>query len=193
MPSLALQDWSTRRAAALEEIEHAHRLIGGRGPGRRYLTQQINQAYAVLLSSQFQGFCRELHDNCVDWIVAATASPVLAAIHRGNLLFGRKLDTSNPNPGNIGSDFNRFGFLFWPAVDADHPRNPERRVALENLNRWRNAIAHSAFTPVMVRGGRPSLQLSEVQNWRRACDGLARSFDTVMRAHLLSVTGTAPW
>ena len=131
--------------------------------------------------------------NCVDWIVEATATSALAAIHSGNLLLGRKLDTSNPNPSNIGSDFNRFGFLFWPAVDADHLRNSQRRVALENLNRWRNAIAHSAFTPVMVRGGRPSLQLSEVQNWRRACDGLARSFDAVMRAHLLSVTGTAPW
>ena len=61
-------------------------------------------------------------------------------------------------------DFNRFGFLFWPAVDADHPRSPQRRLALEDLNRWRNAIAHSAFTPAMYRGGRPSLQLSDVQD-----------------------------
>jgi hypothetical protein len=193
MPSLALQDWSGRRAAALDEIEHAHRSVGGRGGGRRYLTQQINQAYAVLLSSQFQGFCRDLHDNCVDWLVAATASPALAAIHRGNLLFGRKLDTGNPNPGNIGSDYCRFELPFWTAVDAEHPRNPQRRRALEDLNRWRNAIAHSAFTPAMYRGGRPSLQLAEVQDWRRACDGLARSIDAVMRAHLLSVTGAAPW
>jgi hypothetical protein len=114
-------------------------------------------------------------------------------IHRRNLLFGRKLDSGNPTPGNIGSDFNRFEFSFWPAVDADHPRNPQRHVALENLNRWRNAIAHNVFAPEMYKGGRLSLQLSEVQDWRRACDGLARSFDTVMRAHLLSVTGAAPW
>jgi hypothetical protein len=53
MPSLALQEWSVQRAKALDEIEHAHRSVEGRGPGRRYLTQQINQAYAVLLSSQF--------------------------------------------------------------------------------------------------------------------------------------------
>src|SRR5258708_38090794 len=75
------------------------------------------------------------------------------------------------------SDFNRFEFSIWSAVDADHPRNPQRRHALEDLNRWRNAIAHSAFTPAMYRGGRPALQLSEVQDWRKACDGLARSFD----------------
>jgi len=193
MPSLALQDWSAGRAAALDEIEHAHRTVGGRGPGRRFLTQQINQAYAVLLSSQFQGFCRDLHDVCIMWLVASAVSPALSAINRSNMLFGRKLDTGNPNEGNIGSDFNRFGLLFWPAVEADHPRNPQRRLALENLNRWRNAIAHSAFAPAMYRGDRPSLQLSEVQDWRRSCDGLARSFDTVRRAHLLTVTGAAPW
>jgi hypothetical protein len=193
MPSLAFQDWSARRTAALDEIEHAHRSVGGTGPGRRYLTQQINQAYAVLLSSQFQGFCRDLHADCADHLVASAVSPVLRATYRRNLLFGRKLDTGNPNPGNIGSDFNRLGLSFWSAVEADHPKNPQRRSALESLNRWRNAIAHNAFAPDMFRGGRPSLHLSEVQDWRRACDGLARSFDNVMRAHLLSATGAAPW
>jgi hypothetical protein len=193
MPSLALQDWSGRRAASLDEIEHAHRTVGGTGPGRRYLTQQINQAYAVPLSSQFQGFCRDLHAECADHLVASVASPVLLATYCRNLLFGRELDRGNPNPGNIGSDFNRLGLSFWPAVDADHPRNPQRRTALESLNRWRNAIAHNTFAPDMYRGSRPSLHLSEVQDWRRACDGLARSFDTILRAHLLAATGAAPW
>ncbi len=193
MPSLALQDWAGRRAAALDEIEHAHRSVGGRGPGRRYLTQQINQAYAVLLSSQFQGFCRDLHTECANCLVASVVSPVLLATYRRNLLFGRKLDTGNPTPGNIGADFNRLGLSFWPAVDADQARNPQRRGALETVNRWRNAIAHNAFAPDMYRKGRPSLHLSEVQDWRRGCDGLARSFDNVMRAHLLSATGVAPW
>src|SRR4051812_34725088 len=113
MPSLAWQVWSVQRAATLDEIEHAHRAVGGRGPGRRFLTQQINQAYAVLLSSQFQGFCRDLHEECVSWLVSFAASPALAAIHRANLLFGRKLDAGNPNAGNIGSDFNRFEFSLW--------------------------------------------------------------------------------
>ncbi len=193
MPSSALQEWSAERAAALDEIEHAHRTVGGTGRGRRYLTQQINQAYAGLLSSQFQGFCRDLHDDCADHVVASVVSPVLRAMYRNNLVSGRKLDTGNPNPGNIGADFNRFGLLYWPAVAADHPRNPQRRQALEVLNRWRNAIAHNAFAPDMYKGSRPSLHLAKVQDWRRACDGLARSFDNVMRAHLLSVRGVAPW
>jgi hypothetical protein len=193
MPSIALQNWSTGRAAALDEIEHAHRSVGGTGPGRRYLTQHINQAYAVLLSSEFQGFCRDLHDECTGYLVAPVASAVLLATYRSNLLFGRKLDTGNANAGNIGADFNRFGIAFWPAVDADSPRSAARRLALEALNRWRNAIAHSAFTPDMYKGRHPSLHLVEVQEWRKACDGLARSFDNVLRAHLHSATGVAPW
>jgi len=46
---------------ALDEIEAAHASVGGTGPGRRYATQQINQAYALLIASQFQGFCHDLH------------------------------------------------------------------------------------------------------------------------------------
>lgn len=193
MPSVALDNWSMGRAAALDELEHAHRSVGGTGPGRRYLTLHINQAYAVLLSSQFQGFCRDLHEECADHLVAPTASPVLLGMYRSNLLFGRKLDTGNPNLGNIGSDFNRFGVAFWPAVDADSSRTPQRRLALEELNRWRNAIAHSAFAPDMYKGSRLSLQLAEVQDWRKACDGLTRSFDNVLRAHLHSAMGVTPW
>ncbi len=193
MPSVACYHWSVRRVAALDEIEHAHRRVGGAGRGRRYLTQHLNQAYAVLLSSQFQGFCRDLHEECAYHLLAPVASALLSAMYRGNLLFGRKLDTGNPNPGNIGADFGRFGIGFWPAVNADSPRNPQRRLALETLNRWRNAIAHNTFAPDMYKGSRPSLHLSEVQDWRKACDGLARSFDNVMCAHVHSVTGVAPW
>jgi hypothetical protein len=193
MPSIALVSWFAERAAALDEIEHAHRSVGGTGPGRRYLTQHVNQAYALLLSSQFQGFCRDLHEECADHLVAPVLSAGLSATYRRNLVFGRKLDTGHPNPGNVGSDFGRFGFAFWPAVDADSPRNLQRRLALQALNRWRNAIAHHAFTPDMYKGGRPSLHLAEVQDWRKACDGLARCFDNVLRAHLYSATGVAPW
>lgn len=54
MPSNALRNWRRGGKQALDEIEAAHAAIGGSGPGRRYATQQINQAYAVMLSSQFQ-------------------------------------------------------------------------------------------------------------------------------------------
>lgn len=69
MTSASLQHWINERIPALDELESAHRSVGGSGPGRRYATQQINQAYAVLLSSQFQGYCRDLHSECVDYLI----------------------------------------------------------------------------------------------------------------------------
>jgi hypothetical protein len=193
VPSTAFQDWSTVRAASLDEVENAHRSVGGTGPGRRYATQQINQAYAVLLSSHFQAFSRDLHTECVDHLVAPVVSMELRGMYRGSLVLNRKLDRGNPNSGNIGSDFGRLDLPFWPSVDAHRPQNPPRRALLDELNEWRNAIAHQDFAPAMLRGGRPALQLAQVQGWRRACEGLARSFDEVMYAHILGKTGTAPW
>jgi hypothetical protein len=78
-------------------------------------------------------------------------------------------------------------------VDAHRPANPSRRILLEELNEWRNAIAHQDFAPAMLRSGRPVLQLAQVQGLRKACDGLAQSFDEVMSAHIQVKTGTAPW
>jgi hypothetical protein len=45
----------------------------------------------------------------------------------------------------------------------------------------------------VLRAGRPSLTLAQVQTWRKACDGLARSFDDVLRNHLHTLTGVLPW
>jgi hypothetical protein len=70
MPSISWQTWSTSRTADLDEIENAHRSVVGTGRDRRVATQQINQAYAVLLSSQFQAFCRDLHTEGAKALVA---------------------------------------------------------------------------------------------------------------------------
>jgi hypothetical protein len=82
----------------LDEIEAAHRAVGGSGRGRRYATQQINQAYAVMLSSQFQRFCRDLQSEAVDELAKRIALPDVAEIFRLQLTTGRKLDSGrNPN------------------------------------------------------------------------------------------------
>jgi hypothetical protein len=193
MASSSQQRWFAERAATLADIENAHRSVRGSGPGARAAAQQINQAYAVHLSAQFQGFCRDLHSECADYLVVLITDPVLRDTLRDNLVFGRKLDRGNPNPGNLGSDFSRLRLAFWPMVDVHRPENPARRVALEELSEWRNAIAHQDFSPAMLKAGRPNLALAQVRVWRKACDGLARSFDEVLRDHLRALIGSAPW
>jgi hypothetical protein len=189
MPSLSLTTWRTTRRAVFLQLEHAHQSVGGSGRGRRHATENLNQASAVLLSSQFQGFCRDLHDECVQWIVAAITPAGLRAAMEELFTQNRKLDTGNPNPGNIGADFDRFGLSFWREVRNHDARNEARQVHLENLNRWRNAIAHQDS---VFLGGKP-LQLPQVRAWRNACHHLATSFDDVMRAYLATETGRSPW
>ena len=195
MPSTAVQCWRTTSARALDEIEAAHAAVGGTGPGRRYATRQINQAYTVLLSSQFQRFCRDLHTEAVDFFLrhaVAAAPPAQQSIVRERFTEGRKLGTGNPNPANIGSDFARLGMDLWPAVAAHAASNRVRKLRLEELNRWRNAVAHQDFDP-LVLGGRTEPRLSQVRAWRSACDGLALCLDDVVADYLAAIIGTRPW
>jgi hypothetical protein len=112
MPSKSLLAWRGWRHDRLDEIKEAHHIVGGTARGRRYATEQLNHAYAVLLSSHFQGFGRDLHTECVQHIVRSVPGN-LQNVVRGELVSNRKLDRGNPNPGNIGSDFGRIGLLMW--------------------------------------------------------------------------------
>jgi len=103
---------------------------------------------------------------------------------------GRKLDFGNPNPGNIGSNFARIDMDFWSAVEALDARNQRRQDALQDLNEWRNAIAHQDWAKV---DGSPTLHLRTVRVWRSTCRALARSFDRAVRAHLTTMVGRSPW
>ena len=191
MPSNSWIRWGGERADALDEIENAHSMVGGTEKGRRYATQQINYSYAALLSSHFQGFCRDLHSECIDHIVAIIPAQ-LQGFLRAEFIWNRTLGRSNPHPGAIGSDFNRLGVDFWTEVYALDARNERRRELLQELIDWRNAIAHQDFDPV-APGGIPTLHLARVRGWRSAVNAPARSFDQAMYNYLQALLGGAPW
>ena len=158
-------------------------------PGR---VQEYVRSCAVLLSAEFQGFCRELHSECADRLVDSLAPVVLRRALRTQCDYGRKLDTGNPTPANLGADFGRLLVGFWPAVDAADPSHPARRHRLAMLNAWRNAVAHHNYDPAEL-GGTTTLTVPQVQAWRADCDALAATFDAVMRSWLQATTGVAPW
>jgi hypothetical protein len=108
------------------------------------------------------------------------------------MTLNRQLDSKNPSPGNIGSDFARFKMNFWDAVKNHAPSlNKQRQDLLEQLNMWRNAIAHQDFA---ARNLRPdALTLSLVRRFRGVCQQLAQRFDAVVADHLAIITGTRPW
>jgi len=166
-------------------------MVGGTERGRRFATQQINFAYTTLLSAQFQGFCRDLHSECVDLIVAMVPIQIQHFV-RIEFLWNRSLSRGNPHPGAVCADYQRLGIELWPAVYTLDSRNPRRREQLQELVDWRNAIAHQDFDPVVPTGS-PVLHLSRVRGWRSAVNILARSFDEVMYIYLRRLTGVAPW
>jgi hypothetical protein len=176
----------------MDEIEAAHAAIGGTRRGRRFATQQINHAYVVLLSAHFQRFCRDLHSEAVDHLLRSIMPAALKDIVRLQFTQNRKLDTGNPNPGNIGSDFARLGIDLWPQVLASNSRNTDRRISLESMNMWRNAIAHQDIDPAKF-GGSASLRLGQVRRWRTTCGALATEFDAVVGQRLTIIVGSAPW
>ncbi|HEX2204137.1 MAG TPA: hypothetical protein VHG91_12595 [Longimicrobium sp.] len=192
MPSGALHNWQTFSRCALDEIEAAHASVGGRGRGRRYATQQINQAYVVILASQFQRFCRDLHTEAVAHVINHAAVLPVRAIMQARMVEARRLDMGNPNPGNIGSDFRRLGLDLWGQLGQLDPRSAVRQGKLEDLNRWRNAIAHYDFSKPAL-GGQTEVQLLQVRAWRRSCDALAVAFDRVVGIYLTNLVGVAPW
>lgn len=193
MPSASYRRWRTVRASSLEEITQAHAAVGGTGPGRRYTTEQLNRAFAVLLASQFQGFCRDLHSECVDHILAVLApAPALVNLVRAEFTRGRQLDRGNARPSSLGADFGRLGIDLWDELKAYDAAAEAWRQGLELLNEWRNAIAHQDFTSPKL-GGIMKLRLVQVRRWRTSCNRLARAADEVLRRHLQTLTGTSPW
>lgn len=193
MPSRSLQKWRSSRADDLDAVVAAHAAVRGSTRGRNHATEQINLAYAVLLASQFQGFCRDLHSEAVDHIMTViTAPPLITRLVRARFIEGRKLDQGNASPSNIGADFARVELWLWPEVRQLHDLNKKRQEHLELLITWRNAIAHQDFDPGEL-GGMTRLRLQQVKRWRSVCNSLAQTLDRVVGQHAASLAGTAPW
>lgn len=188
MASAALESWNTERSVRLDEIEAAHQAVGGTGRGRRFATLQINHAYTVILTSQFQGFCRDIHTEAAD-ALANSIDPRLRNLVFRRLTQGRKLDRGNPNPGHLGADFGRFEVELWPELLSSHRFNRNRQDHLSKLCQWRNAIAHQDFSSV----GSDNLRLAKVKEWRSACNHLAREIDALLYTSVDKMTGSAPW
>lgn len=139
-----------------------------------------------------RGYCRDLHTECAGKLVAAVYPASLRAALRAQCLYGRRLDIGNPNSGNLGADFGRYGLDFWPAVVAVDASHAARRHQLAILSAWRNAIAHNDYDPAQL-GGTTTLSIPQVRDWRAGCDILATTFDSVLGGYLQAVTGVSAW
>lgn len=189
MPSAAFTRWDIARRAALDEVEFAHRIVDDPKLSRPDAATRIIHAYMILLSSQFPGYCRDLHSEGI--VIPDDLSRQWRTMIQTSLRRNRKLDTGNPNPGNIGSDFGRFDVGFWNEVEKLDPLNEAHKNSLDRLSTWRNAIAHEFFDDTKLKPS--ALDLGIVRSWRDACHSLAGAFDEVIANRIRTVTGRNPW
>ncbi len=195
MASRALGEWQVDASAAFDEIENAHRAVGGVKPGRRFLTQQLNYAYTTLLAARFQGFVRALHTQTVDAVADGAHNAAYRRLLRESLAWGRALDRHNAQPNSIEDDFSRFGLNVWSQVDRERSGNDERRKKLWALITWRNAIAHDDIDIKLTRGALDpvTVSLGTCRTWRSTLNVLATSLDKVAADHCQTLGLPRPW
>ena len=74
MPSIALLIWQSERATRLNDWFgfHADTLAAG---GKSSVTAKLEQGGASFLVAEFQGFCKELHEEVATQLAASLAPP----------------------------------------------------------------------------------------------------------------------
>jgi hypothetical protein len=186
MASAALLEWRGDRMLRLDEVEGQCSASVALVPPQPRLVEENLRGYVLLLSAHFQGFCRDLHTECVQ-IVVSRVRPRLQLLIQDQFRAHRRLDHGNPNLQNIKGDYQRFGFTLDLA--AADPANGARLNDLAALNQWRNVAAHHGTIPP----GTPPLTLPFLGVWRVSCNGLAASLDGVMYNELRRILRRAPW
>ncbi len=187
MTTRAITTWNGARSAGLDRLVDAHRAFAGAGRGRRWITAEINHALIVRLASEFQGFCRDLHDEVIAALVAGQlgSDPRFVAIVGASLGSGRKLDRGNANWANVCDDFARFGIpLANQLRDLNPLRYPIWAETMDRLNQARNAIAHDD-RPALVRCAvTEPLTLATFRRWRTAMSAVSHGMVEVVDAYL---------
>jgi hypothetical protein len=208
--SNALEKWAAERSAALDSLEDVHGKVTGRQRGRQRATEHLNRALFVALSAEFQGFCRDLHEDAAIHITASIslapqnakiAPVVLSALVRERSLSlsaksrkERRLDTGNANVDALATDYSMLGIDLWADLTKKYPaRTPKWKANLDSLNEVRNGVAHSDAAKLVSAHREYGLTLRTFRGWRSSLNGAVHAMDRVVRAYLLDLTGSEPW
>ena len=132
-----------------------------------------------------------MQSEAVRFIGQSVASVRLRTILLNEMSHDLKLKSGNPNPGNLGADFGRLGIDLWPTLEAMDSRNKKRHGKLEELNLWRNAIAHHDFDSPKLKK-KTAVQSAKVREWRSVCDALTGDLDEAVGRHLAQLLGASP-
>jgi hypothetical protein len=185
MSSTALIGWQTSRKARLDQM-----FVNCATCGVDALNQCYFEVLAIRLASEFQGFCRSLHDECIEFV--AGLSPALTQLVRNLLQYERKLDHKNASPDSLRLDFERFPIGLLVLLQQDSPpKANDWWKTIGDLNVARNAGAHDSEAN-RVKLSQP-LTPNTCQTWRNDLDELVVAMDRVIKKEFLVKFGAEPW
>lgn len=194
--SQALTDWTAKRASSIALAWQMHSAqVASTATG-----WQVDQALAVVLqrmATEFQGFCRSLHDEAseVFAVTAAKGNTLLESTLRQLLTTGRDIDKGNAHSDAIARDFSRFGFLFWSAMVAADNRAGGWPKELKKLTEMRNGVAHddAAKLRALATEGYV-LNEPTLKAWQTTLHDIATTMDDVVGLSLGALLGVSrPW
>lgn len=187
--------WTTTRSADIDRVFGVHHELTGRGAGRRWEAEHLIGAIVARLVAEFQGYCRDLHDEAVDHVVGClgVTDPGLLALTRAAYIRNRDLSTGNPTWNALKNDFGRLEMRFQAEMDARFTTAPALRQKLADLLYARNAFVHADEAKLMKCRDRKLLWLRQMRIWRAALNRLVTSIDGAVGAHLKVLTGQNPW
>lgn len=147
------------------------------------------EVLAIRLASEFQGFCRSFHDECIDFV--ASLSPQLTQLIRNSLSFKRRLDLQNANGETLREDFGRFSIELLALLTLDSPDASVWWAEIGKLNDAKNAGAHDSVSR------RQSLNMpltpQTCLRWRNDLNQLVVAMDRVICREFLMMFEAAPW
>ena len=180
MTSPALEAWRSSRLPRLDRLLAAHPNSAGSSTDPA-VSDEWSQALVLRLASEFQGFCRDLHDDAVQAIVTAVTPPVspLRVMLLEGLTVGRGLDRFSADPRTIKDDFRRLGLDLWVLVGTGRAESTSVwREGLRLLHRARSGVVHDDAEAIeAVRGEGWPIQLDTVWRWRNLLDEMATAMD----------------
>ena len=193
MASPAKSVWDTESSERLGELERVHTVVRGRGPGRRWYTDQLNRSLFVALVAQFQIYCRNLHSDAV----AAYLSPVSAPQHevlQRLLVQDLQLNRRNPRRGVLGRDFRRLGLDLIGIMNAQSTRVRGDLERLDLLIDFRNAIVHGNELAIQshIAAGLVATNLKSYKQFKKTTDRLVNTMDSVVSTYLADELRTSP-
>lgn len=194
MPSVARSSWTTSRAARLNQLTEAHRLLRKNRRSNTAPLEAVNWSMILVLAAEFQGFARELHDEAAEFLASSMAQgdQNYFEIIRNNLTLKRELDSVNAKPSSLSADFKRLGISdLWNDIETANPAGAQWRAQLGTLNAARNAIAHHNPGKLQTLG--VAISANTTRSWRAACNGVSKQMDIALKDYLARTTGRRPW